>query len=77
MNEKNNGVRRRLEKIAAHIPGAKVAYNEGVPRVIRRKLQNQMITCEECGDRMPAKNLNAHLQKAYKHVKPKKRKVAE
>lgn len=69
----NNGQRRRLAKQENKTLGKKLAYNEDVPRSIRRKTLNLFVKCPDCGDRLLAKNLNYHVLKALKHKKPKKR----
>jgi len=75
-NLKNNGVRRRASKVAAKVEGKKVPFNAGAPRSVTRKMMGLMVQCEECGDKMLMRNLNAHVTKALMHAPPKKIKRA-
>lgn len=63
----NNGQRRRAARDAAKPWGKKVFYNKEMPRSVVRRLLNTYVKCKDCGDRMLAKNMDAHVRKALLH----------
>lgn len=65
----NNGQRRRLKKDEDKPRGKKLAYNEGDTRAEVRRAANTFVNCPDCGDRLLAKNLPWHYEKALKHKK--------
>lgn len=71
MPKTNNGQRRRTARDERKPLGKIVAWNENMPRATVRKLLNQFTRCENCGDRLLYKNLNAHVHKALLHSVPK------